>query len=260
MEAKKQVKLGRILNKAGLEALTSLKAERNLVKRVSIGDAEAIEKGKALVEAIQASSSKKVTEHSILLAIFIFGVVTMAAALAFAAGPGLVVASVMMLLFAVMGIGVDGYYLIQSYKGEQPVAKDKKMLILSTVVAVATLLAILAIVASGVVTMGTGPLIAAVILMIIWIAQNGITYAVMTRNEKRHNEKNPTLETFIEALEAEYDMEYIQRMHKNLSDELKKEITATKRKVMLDQAQAQAKKIEAVKKASSSYYEKPLSH
>lgn len=239
VDAKKQAKLARILNKEGLEALGSLK-------------------GKALVEAIQKSASKKLTEHSILLAIFVFGVITMAAALAFAAGPGLVVASVMMLLFSLMGIGVDGYYLVQSYKGEQPVAKDKKMLIFSTLVAVATLVAILALAASGVVTMGTVPLIAAIILTMIWVGQNGITYAVMTRNEKLHNEKNPTLETFIEALENEYDLEYIRRMRENLSHELKKEISTTDRKGMLDAAREQAQKIEAIKKAQLELLRKAL--
>lgn len=227
VDAKKLAKMGRILNKEGMEALRTLD-------------------GKALVEAIQKSSTKKLTENSVLLVIFVFGAIAMAAALAFAAGPGLVVAAVLMLVFSLMSVAVDGYYLRQSYKDELPATQDKKMLIASTVLAVAALLTIIGLVASGVVTMGIVPLVAGLILTTIWLAQNGVTLAIMNRNEKLFKEKNPTLETFIEALKTEGDGERIKIMLKNLPEEVRSGINE---KMMLETALAQARKVEEARQS-----------
>lgn len=234
VDAKKLAKMGRILNKEGMEALQA-------IKNGAVSE--------ALIETIQKSSTKKLTENSILLVIFVFGVVAMAAALAFAAGPGIIVAAVLMLVFSLMSVAVDGYYLKQSYNDELPATHDKKLLAASTVLAVITLLTIVALVASGVVTMGIVPLVAGLILTTIWLAQNGVTLAIMNRNERLFKEKHPTLETFIEALETEGDGARIKTMLENFPKEVKGEINAELgRKKMLEAALAQARKVEEARK------------
>lgn len=230
VQVKKLAKMGRILNKEGMEALKTLS-------------------GAELVAAIQKGSTKKLVENSILTAIFVFGVITLIAAMVFSGGTALIVASVLMLLFTIMAIGLDGYYLAQSYKEEQPAQHDKRMLFISSAVAVAAALTIAALVASGVVTMGMAPLIAGLIVTLIWLAQNGITLAIMERNEKLFQEKNPTLEVFIQALKEESDDLRLKRMLENLPPEIKKEINGElNRQMMLATAIAMIRKVEEVKK------------
>jgi len=221
-QAKKMAKMGRILNKEGMEALMK-------------GDVAGVEKG----------LNKKLIENSVLTAIFIFGVLTLIAAMVFSGGTPLIIGAIMMLAFTVMGIGVDGYFLLQSYKEEQPAKHDKKMLIFSSLVAIASALAIAALVASGVVTMGLVPLMAGYIVLALWLLQNGVTAAIMDRNEKLFNEKNPTLEIFIQALKEEKDEERIKRMLENLPPEISQEID---RQNMLASALALSHRVEEAKK------------
>ncbi len=237
VQVKKLAKMGRILNKEGMEALKELSA---LTEN---------SKGAELVEAIQKGANKKLVENSILTAIFVFGVITLVAAMVFSGGTALIVASVLMLLFTIMAIGLDGYYLAQSYKEEQPAQHDKRMLLISSAVAVASALTIAALVASGVVTMGVVPLIAGLIVTLIWLGQNGITLAIMNRNEKLFQEKNPTLEVFIQALKEERDDLRLKRMLENLPAEIKKEINGElNRQMMLAKAIAMTRKVEEAKK------------
>ncbi|MBS0629976.1 MAG: hypothetical protein JSS30_07140 [Verrucomicrobia bacterium] len=240
VQAKKLAKLGRILNKEGLEALKTL---------ASLNEEELLTKGAELIDKIQNGAKKKLIEHGVLIGIFIFGVITLIAAMVFSGGLGLVVAAVLMLVFTILSIGLDGYYLVQSYKEEAPAAHDKKMLLISSIVAVASFLIIAALVASGVVSMGTIPLVAGLIVLLIWLAQNGITWAVMNRNERRFNEKNPTLQILIDALREERDEGRLKRIMENLPPEIKKEFEETlTRQEKLGMALALSHKVEEAKK------------
>lgn len=251
-ELKKQSKLGRILTKEALAAMHELKSDTNLSGRIGKADAKAIARGEALVEAIQKGAASKLKENAVLLAVFVFGIIALAGVLAFTGGAGLLVASALMLLFSLVSLAVDGYYLAQSYKAEKPGSGDKKMLIASTVLAVATILIIAALVASGVFTMGTFPMIAALVLAVLWLGQNGMTWAVMNRNEKLHQEKNPTLETLIEALKREENQARILKMLENLPEPLKHEVESQRKAAsgdLLRGALAVSKKVEDVRKA-----------
>jgi len=207
-QAKKQAKLGRILNKEALEALKS-------------------STGAELVDKVQNGVNKKLIENSILTAIFVFAVIALVAAMVFSGGTGLIVAAVLMLTLTILAVGVDGYMLLQSYKEETTGIHDKKMLVISSVVALLTFVAIAALVGSGVVTIGIVPLVAGIVLTLIWLGQNGVTWAILNRNERLHDEKNPTLEILLKALSKEKDGDRLERMLNNLPADIQNQINQT---------------------------------
>lgn len=216
---KNESELSRLLGGEGMEALKELASGR-----VSIEDPDGREKVEALVEKVRAANKSNMKETSVVLAVFVAGVVAMILPLILVSGPGLVVSSVVMLLFSVVMTGVDGFYLLQSYKGERPAEHDKKMLIFSSLVGLASLLSVVALGFSGVVTLGTFPMVFSLTLVALWLAQNGATWVVMQRNERRYHEENPTLVSFQEFLESGRASEKVMEVFANLDGELQAKI------------------------------------
>lgn len=213
---RKDKKLERALGKAGLDTVKELAQDKTLLQRVKAGDACAEKTAQGLVEKIRAVNRSKLTENGIVLAICLMGIAAMVAATVCGGGIPLIVSGVLMLVFGILVTGVDSYYLYQSYKEEKPLASDRKVLILSSLVGIGSFAAALALALSGVVTMGAGPLIVAGVMLAIWLGQNGLTWAVLARNERLHEEKHPTVKTLLKALENAETWERIEKMLDNL--------------------------------------------
>ncbi|NGX27809.1 MAG: hypothetical protein K940chlam6_01747, partial [Chlamydiae bacterium] len=176
-QLKKQAKMGRILNSAGVEAMQKLQSETTLAKRVKLGDKTAIANANKLVNVIKEANQKKITEAAVVISVLIFGIVTLTAAMVFTGGTSLLVSDTLMLLFTIVMTLVDGYYLLQSYREERPAPHDKKMLLLSSVLGLTSLLMMMGLGASGVLSVGVVPLVIALVLTGLWLGQNGVTWA-----------------------------------------------------------------------------------
>ncbi len=216
-QLKKQAKMGRILGSSGMDAMKEVSSAKSLAGRVRIGDPSAIQQANKLVDVIKKSTQRQITESAIIIGVLVLGIAAMVAAIALTGGTGILVSTALMLVFSITMLITDGYYLLQSYRGDRPAPHDKKMLAASAVMGVASLLAVSALGLSGVITLGTAPIVISFVLAAIWLAQNGATWAIINRNERRHNEKNPTLETLMKALDAD-KKEQVEIMFKNLSE------------------------------------------
>lgn len=250
-QLKKQAKMGRILNSAGVEAMQKLQSETTLAKRVKLGDKTAIANANKLVNVIKEANQKKITEAAVVISVLIFGIVTLTAAMVFTGGTSLLVSDTLMLLFTIVMTLVDGYYLLQSYREERPAPHDKKMLLLSSVLGLTSLLMMMGLGASGVLSVGVVPLVIALVLTGLWLGQNGVTWAVLNRNERRYQDKNPTLETLLKALDAD-ERDRVELMMKNLSEMHRQMIQSEMKQShgdMKEATRAVIQKIEFTKKA-----------
>lgn len=243
VQRKKEEKMDRILSQSGLKALNKIKNDHNLVSRIQKGDKEAIEKGKKLAKIVKKSNQKKLTESAALIAISIIGILVMGASIVLTGGLGLIVASAILLVFSGLMTGIDGYFLYQSYKGELLAQHDKKLLIVSSILGLSSFLTMAALGLSGVVSMGTVPIIIALVLAAMWIGQNGATFAMMNRNQRRDEEKDPTLEALLKAHEKG-NVKRIEKMMKNLSEARRKFLKGTD----VESVRKAIKKVEEVKK------------
>jgi len=242
-QLKQSAKLQRILNRAGFQALQEV---ASLKGRVSKTDAKAEE----LVNKIRASAVSKIAENALVGTICALGIVAMIAAMIFTGGIPLILSSAVMLVFSILMAGVDGYGLYMSYKEENPEPHDKKMLVLSTMIGLASFLALIALGATGLVSLGPFPIIVAAILCTLWIGQNGATMMIINRNEKLHQFRNPTLETFLKALQDDREKEKIMKMFSNLPEKLKRQIQEAMKNHQNDMKRAAlsvAKKVEEAK-------------
>lgn len=232
IELKKQAKLSRILGSVGFSALKEAGPLSQLADKIRAGDADAIKKGEGLVAAIKAGNKKTLTETGLVLGVLLFGMVAMIAAIVLTGGIGLIVSSGIMLTFGLLMTAVDGYYLHQSYKEEAPAAHDKKMLIVSSVLAVASFLLMIGLGAAGVMTFGILPMIISSMLTILWLGQNAVSWHVMNRNQRLHDEKNPTFETILKALDRG-EQKRVEIMIRNLPSEQKQWIKEPKKEAVI---------------------------
>jgi len=221
VEIKKEKKVQRALTKKGFEAIREIASDTTLANRVQMGDAKAIEKAEGLVNAVKVSNRRKLTENALVLSVFILGILAMVGAVAFTGGLGVLVAAAIMLVFSIAMTGVDVYYLMQSYKSERPAKHDKKKLIVSSLIGVVSFLSMIGLGAAGVLSVGTIPIVIGTILCLIWLGQNGATWAILNRNERRYLEKNPTLESLLEALQKGENQKRLVKMIENLPKEIK---------------------------------------
>lgn len=216
-ELKNQAKIGRAFSKTGLDALTELKELPNLLDKIRSGDAQAIQKGKKLVEQIKKANETLITESSTIIGVFVLGMIAMAAAIGLTGGIGLLVSCGIMFLFNIAMLGVDGYSLHKSYQEETPAPHDKKMLAFSSGLGLASFALMLGLALSGAVSMGTVPLVISGLLTALWLGQNAMTWNIINRNQRLEEEKNPTLELLLQTLEKE-DYQRAEIMWKNLSE------------------------------------------
>lgn len=221
VQRKKDEKMERLLNQTGMKALNKIKKDQTLANRVRKGDKEAIEKGEKLLQLVKKSNQKRLNESAALIAISVVGILVMGASIVLTGGIGLIVSSAIMLMFSSLMAGIDGYFLYQSYKGELPAQHDKKLLIFSSILGLSSFLTMAALGISGVISMGIVPIVIALVLAAMWMGQNGATWALMNRNQRRDEEKNPTLEALLKAHEKG-NQERIEKMMKNLSEEHRK--------------------------------------
>ena len=184
------------------------------------------------------------------MSICVLGAVAMIFAMVFTAGVPLLISSFVTLVFSILMMVVDGYYLYQSYKNERPGSQDKNMTIFSTIMGVFSMLTLITLGLTGVVTMGILPMAVAGLMCALWIGQNALTYWVMDRNEKRYQLKNPTLETFLDAIHKNFDQDKIMEMFRNLPEELMEMFQRALKDHNKDMKQAAlsvSKKVEEVK-------------
>lgn len=183
---KKKNKMMRLLGKEGMEALSQIQSEgKGLQKRVTKGDTGLAQD---LVKKVEEANRNLLKERSVVLSVFILGIISMVLPIICAAGTGLLLSSAAMLVFSILMLGVDAYYLAQSYREDVPAIHDRKLLIVSSVIAVASMTTVIALGATGVVAMGGFPLIVSIVLLTFWLIQNGVSWKIMDRNEKRYYE------------------------------------------------------------------------
>jgi hypothetical protein len=242
-QMRQSAKMGRILGQSGLNAINEVKSLKGRVTKLN-------KSPETLVETIRASAKKKITENSLVLSICVLGAVAMIFAMVFTAGVPLLISSFVTLVFSILMMVVDGYYLYQSYKNERPGSQDKNMTIFSTIMGVFSMLTLITLGLTGVVTMGILPMAVAGLMCALWIGQNALTYWVMDRNEKRYQLKNPTLETFLDAIHKNFDQDKIMEMFRNLPEELMEMFQRALKDHNKDMKQAAlsvSKKVEEVK-------------
>lgn len=242
-QMKQSAKMGRVLGQAGLDAINEVKSLKGRVTKLDTS-------AENLVETIRTSAKGQITENALVLSICALGVVAMILAMVFTAGTPLLISSAVMLVFSILMMAVDGYYLYQSYKSERPGSQDKNMTVFSTIMGVSSMLTLIILGLTGVVTMGVFPMAVAGVMCALWIGQNAVTYWVMDRNEKRYQLKNPTLETFLKALHTNRDQDKIMEMFGNLPEGLKAMLQRALKDHKQDMKQAAlavAKKVEAAK-------------
>ncbi len=261
LEKKQEAKMQRILSSKGFAALKALKNTPGLLARVERGDKAAIEQARALFQVVEVGLKSRFRENTALTAACLLGVVAMVLGVTITGGVPLIAATAVMLALSISMLAVDGYFLFQSFQNERPANHDKAVLITSTVIGLISLIGMVALSLTGVVTMGTFPLVVSLALTSIWMIQNGVTLGVMKRNEKRYLEKHPTLESFIKSIDRENVME----IFANLSEETKKKIQTalsysnnSMKEAALSVAreieEAKSKQLELLRKSFTTYF------
>lgn len=227
LSLKKHAKLSRAFGGSAFKALKkTFTEETHLIDRIKAKDAKAIEIGNKLVAKVREGLNFKRKQSLVLIALCLFGVLAMVTNAFLLSGVGFFIAAVLMLLSMASMLGVDGYFLLQSYKSEQPAAHDKKVLVLSSLLCVSSYATVVGLALAGVMTLGVFPLIVMSVLAALWLVQNAITWKIMDRNENRFKENNPTLETLLEALSKKKD---VKKMLANLPAVLKEQVEREKK-------------------------------
>lgn len=247
LQLKKEAKLQRILDAKGYAAFQTISNFKGLVGRIQAGDVEAIKEANRLTQIIESSVIRRFNENAVLTAVCVLGIAAMILSVMVTGGVSLIVASAFMLALSLFMLGIDGYFLYQSYHNETPARHDKSLLILSTIVGMISLVGTVVLGMTGVVSMGTLPIVVSLVLTAIWMIQNGVTFGVINRNEKRFLENHPTIKSFIQTLDTEKD---IRKIFANLPEEVKEKIQYMMKysKIsMKDAAFAVAKDIEDAK-------------
>ena len=254
-QLKKEAKLDRILGK-GLQELKSVSSLDALLGRIRKGEKGAIAQGEALLEKIEAASRNRLNKNIFMLVMMIIAVVGIVASIILSTGGiGILAAAILLLVFSVVMMGVDGYDLLQSYKEERPAKYDKKLLLFTCVVGICSLMTVTLLASLGVVTMGIFPMILSGILASAWLGQCGVTWAVMSRNERLYKLKNPTLETFFEALKSGKEKEMIIKMMQNLPEAIREQIQNELKNHENDMKSATRAVIEKVERAKKEQFE-----
>lgn len=222
---KKEEKLKRAIGLAALKELGKVFSEnKNLTSRVEKGNEKAIEIGKALMGRIEESMNSSRKKHVIMMLIFSFVLIGMLAGQALIPGVGVIGASTMALISSLLFLAMDIYFLNQSYKSGDPSPHDKKMLLLSTAICLASIATMVTLGITGVIPMGTYAMSVFIGFTAIWLAQNGVSWAVINRNLKRHKETHPTLEILLEALNSNEAKEHIDKMLDYMPNDVKESL------------------------------------
>ncbi len=255
IEMRKENKMQRVLDGKGKKALEKLRLNPLLTEQIRAGDTEAIKAGEELIATISKSNQKNINQNVFLVSVLVMGIAAMILGLAFPTGPGLLVAASVMLVFSVIMTGVDGLELLASYRDEQPAKHDKKMLIFSSVLGLVSLISAVGLGVAGLMPIATFPMIVAIVLSVIWLGQNAVTWAIMNRNERRFHEKNPTIESLLKALENKDVKERIQKMIENLAESDKQAFEVELKKHEGDEKKAALSVIEKVKEEKKEHLE-----
>ncbi|MDN3506345.1 MAG: hypothetical protein P0S96_03850 [Simkaniaceae bacterium] len=206
VQLRKDEKMERVLSSTGAEAVKELRGSKATQK---------------LVDVIATSNKGKIKEYALNVAVLLLGIATLSFATVLTGGMGVIIASAVMIAYGLLMTAVDGYYLLKSYREETPAKHDKKLLVLSSVLAFTSLVSMLALGFSGFVSFGLVPIMITAILTAFWLGQNGVSLWVMNRNEQRALVKNPTFEGLLKALDGG-NKELAERMLKNLTEDQRK--------------------------------------
>lgn len=252
-QEKKLCKLQRVMSQETIEALQNA-LKMDLLDRVQ--KAEASKEAKALVEKVQATLHKGVIEKALIITVVSLGIAVLVMPYFLVSASGVLISTVAMLIFSTFMLMADSYYLVQSHKNDRFAVHDKKMLILSTVLGVSSLIVMAALGFSGVISFGLAPAIISLVLGLLWVGQNGLTWWIMDRNEKRNLLNNPTLESFIEAIESGKWKEKIDEMYGNLPEEMREKINAVLKESDNDKKVAAKRVAQDVEKAKQTQLER----
>lgn len=213
---KKEAKLSRVLNTKGLQALEGAGNLAALIERLKTNQPDPTAEAKDLIDKVTSSNARVFKEATIISALMFFGVAAMIASIVISSGLSLVVLSAILLVFGLTMTAIDGYFVYKSYQDEKRAPHDKMMLSISSLFAIGSFATIVALGVSGVISFGIAPIIVAGILMAVWLAQNGISYWVLKRNERLFAEKHPTFEGMLKAVENGQNTR-VEKMLQNLT-------------------------------------------
>lgn len=223
--AKKQAKIQRILGDKTFTEICKTNTQtslHSLINRIGKGNATALEKGKEITAQMKKAMASNIRLNSAIIGYDLIGIGTMIIAVVLTGGVGLIISSIAMLAFNILSLGIDGYFFKQSFQGETPAAYDKKLLIVSTILCLISFFSVVALSATGVISMGIIPVAIMLVLSALWLGQNGVTWSALNRLEKEEKIKHPTLENILKALQKKEAKELLDQMLANLSPELKK--------------------------------------
>lgn len=158
--------------------------EEQLLNRLrDLGDITAVEKAEKFVEQIKKNTNFHLFLHAAVVFFYVLGAIaSLAGILAgiVGSGGGLGIAiAVLVVVFAIGGLAIDGYGLYQAYKNKDPKIKDKVVLALFGVLMTSTM--ILGVVFSG----GVVPLVATGVVGLLWIGCAGYSYYQWSSKKKK---------------------------------------------------------------------------
>lgn len=227
---KKYAKLQRVLGGKPLEELYKT-AFSPLVDCIKNKEANALSQGQEIIAKVQKTITSNLRMQRALFGFSIFGVLTMGTAIVLTSGMGLIIASIAMVIFNVLSIVVDGYFFKLSCQGEAPVFYDKKVLIISSVLCLLSFASIVVLSTMGIVSMGLIPIGIMLILSLLWMGQNIISWRAINRIEKENAIKYPTLSELIEAVNLQQHLEILDQMVANLPEELQQKMKSELQKM-----------------------------
>lgn len=163
LATKKQEKLSRVLGSSALEKIRS-------------GNA-------GVIEEINAAFKLGDKEFAVNLFTLTLSSASLIAAIVLTGGVGVLIGTLLMVASSITMLALDCYYFNKSLAEDCPGPHDKKLIAISTLTCVATLVTFVALNALGVVSFGAVPLIAALVLGTLWLSYNAYTWHAITQKE-----------------------------------------------------------------------------
>lgn len=231
-EKRKEKKLAEFVGGSVVTALIKAK-ESGLTERLASSDpviqAAALEEAQGILKDAQSTMRVGLFNSWCLLIAGVIGVAATIATFVFTGGIGAIVAGVLFLACALAMLFPDVIFLRSSQVAEgQPGSLDKWLLGFSTTVAIISLFA--AIILGSVFSMGTVPLVLAVVIGLLWLGNNLYSLDRLIKKEERFALNNPTCQSLAMRLQVKTGAEQIDPLvmdqFKKLSKEERKAVKA----------------------------------
>lgn len=187
---KKEAKLTRFLSRETVEKLKSYFAHPHDVDT------------KSLVNEVNNSLQHKKLFHAACLVMGILGIAAIGLSMLTPVGWFALAVSIIGIFFCIAMSAIDAYCLLDSLKSDQPSPHDKKFIHMSTISCIASIATVIGLMASGVVSFGTVPLMVTIGLGLIWLAHNAFILDRIDKKERDALFKKINLENLLKLLNS----------------------------------------------------------